>query len=102
MNRTVKDATVKTFHYDDLESPRADVLAFVTAYNFAKQFKALKWKTPLQNVFDAWKSNPSAFKISPHRRIAASCDRTPGTWARGGGAACHSRWSPYGSETRPG
>jgi len=36
MNRTIKDATVKVFHYDDLESLKAHVLAFVTAYNFAK------------------------------------------------------------------
>jgi hypothetical protein len=35
MNRTIKDATVKVFHYEDLESLKAHVLAFVTAYNFA-------------------------------------------------------------------
>ena len=29
MNRTIKDATVKVFHYEDLESLRAHVLAFV-------------------------------------------------------------------------
>ena len=33
MNRPIKDATVKAFHYDDLHSLKADVLAFVTAYN---------------------------------------------------------------------
>lgn len=33
MNRTVKDATIKTFHYPDPEALRAHVLAFVTAYN---------------------------------------------------------------------
>lgn len=33
MNRTIKDATVKVYHYDDLESLKAHVLAFVTAYN---------------------------------------------------------------------
>ena len=41
MNRTIKDATVKVFHYEDLESLKAHVLAFghslVTAYNFAKR-----------------------------------------------------------------
>jgi hypothetical protein len=31
MNRTIKDATVKVFHYEDLESLKAHVLAFVTA-----------------------------------------------------------------------
>jgi transposase InsO family protein len=47
MNRTIKDATVKVFHYEDLESLKAHVLAFVTAYNFAKHLKALKWRNAL-------------------------------------------------------
>ena len=69
MNRTVKNATVKTFHYDDLESLKAHVLGFVAAYNFAKHLKALKWKTTFQSICGAWKSNPSAFKINPHHLI---------------------------------
>lgn len=35
MNRSIKDATVKTHHYDDLESLKAQVLAFVTAHNLS-------------------------------------------------------------------
>ncbi len=66
MNRTVKEATVRAFHYDDLECLKAHGLSFVTAYNFAKHLKALKWKTPFQSICDAWKSKPSAFKINPH------------------------------------
>jgi len=50
MNRTIKDATVKTYHYDDLESLKAHVLAFVTAYNFAKHLKVLRWRTPYQVI----------------------------------------------------
>ena len=69
MNRTVKDATVKVFHYADREALRAHVLAFVDAYNFAKHLKALRWRTPFQAVCDAWQSDPSAFKINPHHLI---------------------------------
>jgi transposase InsO family protein len=69
MNRTVKDATVKAFHYPDLEALRAHVLAFVTAYNFAKHLKALRWRTPFQAVSDAWRADPSAFKIDPRHLI---------------------------------
>jgi hypothetical protein len=36
MNRTIKEATIEVFHYPSLESLKAHVLAFVTAYNFAK------------------------------------------------------------------
>jgi transposase InsO family protein len=69
MNRTVKDATIKAFHYPDLEALKAHVLAFVTAYNFAKHLKALRWRTPFQAILDAWTKDPSIFKINPHHFI---------------------------------
>ena len=69
MNRTIKDATVKVYHYDDLESLKAHVLAFVTAYNFAKHLKALRWRTPYQVICEAWTKDPSIFKIDPHHLI---------------------------------
>ena len=62
----VKDATIKAFHYPDLEALQTHVLAFVRAYNVAKHLKALRWRTPFQAVRDACKANPSSFKISPH------------------------------------
>ncbi len=66
MNRTVKEATVKAFHYPDLDSLKAHVLAFVTAYNLAKHLKALRWRTPFQAICDAWTKDPSIFKMDPH------------------------------------
>ena len=53
MNRTTKDATVKVFHYDDLESLKAHFLAFVNASNFSKDLKALRWRTPYQLICEA-------------------------------------------------
>jgi transposase InsO family protein len=69
MNRTVKEATVKAFHYPDLDALEAHVLAFVRAYNFAKHLKALRWRTPFQAVLDAWTKDPSTFKMDPHHLI---------------------------------
>jgi transposase InsO family protein len=69
MNRTIKDATTKAFHYTNLQALRDHVLAFVTAYNFAKHLKALRWRTPFQAVCDAWKADPSPFKVDPHHLI---------------------------------
>ena len=69
MNRTVKDATVKVFHYPDLESLKAHVLAFVTAYNFGKHLKRLRWRTPFQAICEAWAKDPAPFKINPHHLI---------------------------------
>jgi transposase InsO family protein len=69
MNRTVKEATIKAFHYPGLEAAKAHVLAFVTAYNFGKHLKALRWRTPFQAICDAWTKDPSVFKIDPHHLI---------------------------------
>jgi transposase InsO family protein len=69
MNRTVKEATIKAFHYRDLDALQAHVLAFVAAYNFAKHLKALRWRTPFQAICDAWQADPSTFKIDPRHLI---------------------------------
>src|ERR671912_990203 len=58
MNRTVREATIKAFHYPDPEALQAHVLAFVRAYNFAKHLKALRWRTPFQAICDAWAKDP--------------------------------------------
>ena len=65
MNRTVKEATVKAFHYPDPDSLKAHVLAFVSAYNFAKHLKALRWKTPFEAVCQAWTTTPDIFRLDP-------------------------------------
>ena len=58
MNRTIKEATVRVFHYPDLDALKAHVLAFVSAYNFAKHLKALRSKTSYQVLRDAWTKDP--------------------------------------------
>ena len=65
MNRTVKEATIKAFHHPDLEGLKRHVLAFVSAYNFAKHLRSLRWKTPLETVCQAWTANPDIFKLNP-------------------------------------
>jgi len=69
MNRTIKDATIKAFHYEDLDSLKAHVLAFVAAYNFAKHLKALRWRTPFEAITEAWTKDASTFKINPRHLI---------------------------------
>ena len=69
MNRTIKEATVKVFHYPGLASLKAHVLAFVAAYNFAKHLKALRWQTPFEAICKAWTKDPTDFKINPRHLI---------------------------------
>lgn len=69
MNRTIKEATVKVFYYPDIDSLKTHVLAFVSAYNFAKHLKALRWKTPFEAVCHAWTTTPDIFKRNPRHLI---------------------------------
>ncbi len=69
MNRIVKDATIKVFHYETTQALCTHVLTFVAAYNFAKHLKALRWRTPSQTIREAWKADPTSFKVNPHHLI---------------------------------
>jgi hypothetical protein len=69
MNRTIKDATIKAFHYPDLDAPRAHVIAFVSAYNFANHLKALKWKTPFETIELAWTKQTDIVNLKPRNLI---------------------------------
>ena len=50
MVRTIKEATVKSFHYASINELRRQIQNWLTAYNFAKQLKALRFKTPYQAI----------------------------------------------------
>lgn len=69
MHRTIKDATLKVFHYPDIESLKAHVLAFVNTDNFAKHLKALRWKTPFEAILHAWTKDPTIFAVNPRHLI---------------------------------
>ena len=48
MNRTIKEATVKRYHYDDHHQFRTHLNDFISAYKFARRLKALKGLIPLR------------------------------------------------------
>ena len=65
MNRTLKEATVKHFHYeihDQLRNHRSD---FVNAYNFGRRLKTLKGLTPYEAICKAWTSEWKRFTLDP-------------------------------------
>jgi len=69
MNRTIKEATVRRFHYEthqDLERHLAD---FVNAYNFAKRLKTLKGLTPYEFICKTWTSQPERFNLNPLQQM---------------------------------
>lgn len=60
---------VKSFHYGSINEMRQHVRDWLTAYNFAKQLKALKFKTPYEAIQELWKSKPEAFIVNPNHHM---------------------------------
>ena len=69
MNRTIKDATVKRFHYEAHEQLRAHLADFVNAYNFARRLKTLKGLTPYEAICKAWTKEPDRFTFDPLQQM---------------------------------
>ena len=70
MNRTIKEATVKRYHYSAHEQLKAHLQAFLKAYNFAKRLKTLKGLTPYEKVIEGWHKEPERFIINPLQHTA--------------------------------
>ena len=69
MNRTIKDATVKRYHYDDHNQLRRHLADFVDAYNFGRRLKTLKGLTPFEFISKCWTSDPQRFKLNPLQQM---------------------------------
>ena len=65
MNRTIKDATVKRFHYESHDQLRQHLADFVAAYNFGRRLKTLKGLTPYEFICKQWTSEPKRFSLNP-------------------------------------
>ena len=65
MNRTIKEATVKRFHYDDHDQLRNHLANFISAYNFRRRLKTLKGLTPYEFICKQWTIEPERFTLNP-------------------------------------
>jgi transposase InsO family protein len=66
MNRTLKDATVKRYHYRTHHHLKEHMQAFLMAYNFAKRLKTLKGLTPYEYICRCWEKEPERFTTNPY------------------------------------
>jgi transposase InsO family protein len=70
MNRTLKEATVRRYHYETHDQLREHLGAFLAAYNFAKRLKTLKGLTPYEFICRRWTENPDQFRLDPvHHKL---------------------------------
>ncbi len=64
MNRTIKEATVKRYHYDDHQQPKTHLNNFIKAYNYGRRLKALKGRKPYEYICKIWTTEPERFIIN--------------------------------------
>src|SRR5271166_4370065 len=70
MNRTLKEATVRRYHYETHDQLREHLDTFLAAYNFAKRLKTLRGLTPYEFIFKRWTENPDQFRLDPiHHKL---------------------------------
>ena len=69
MNRTLKEATVKRYHYESHDQLRSRLQLFLDAYNHARRLKTLRGLTPYEHILHAWTKEPDRFRINPSHHI---------------------------------
>ena len=69
MNRTIKDATVKRYHYESHDQLVRHLADFVAAYNYARRLKTLNGLTPYEFVCKPWTTEPERFRLNPLQQM---------------------------------
>ena len=69
MNRTIKEAPVKRYHYDTHAKLKTHLTDFITAYNYARRLETLQGLTPLEYICKIWKKEPEHFIINPNHHM---------------------------------
>jgi transposase len=66
MNRTLKEATVASFHYATHEQLKQHLYNFLNAFNHARKLRALRWKTPAEKICETYAAKPDIFHSNPY------------------------------------
>ncbi|CAM5452377.1 Transposase InsO family protein OS=Sphingobium scionense OX=1404341 GN=GGQ90_001427 PE=4 SV=1 [Sphingobium scionense] len=65
MNRIIKEATVKRFHYESQDQLRTHLADFMAAYNFARRLKTLSGLTLYEYITKIWTAEPERLIVNP-------------------------------------
>ena len=69
MNRTLKEATVRRYHYGTRDELQAHLKTFLDAYTFAKRPKTLKGRTVFAFITEKWTSEPKRSRLHPNHLV---------------------------------
>jgi transposase InsO family protein len=69
MNRTIKEATVKRYHYDSHRQLETHLRYFIDAYNYSRRLKTLKGLTPFEYICKIWTIESERFTLDPTHQM---------------------------------
>ena len=69
MNRTIKDATVKRYHYASHNELRQHLQLFVDAYNYGRRLKTLRGLTSYEFICQTWTKELERFRLDPSHHM---------------------------------
>ncbi len=73
MSRTIKEATVKRYYYNNYDQLRSHLGGFIGAYSYARRLKTLKGLTPYEYICKIWTSEPKRGTVNPtHQSLGLS------------------------------
>jgi hypothetical protein len=68
-NKTIKNATVKQYHYETIDQLKQHLMAYLLVHNYQKKLKSLKFQTPLNFLLLLYENKPHLFKINPTHKL---------------------------------
>lgn len=69
MNRTIKEATIKRYHYESHAQLTAHLHDFIDAYNYGRRLKTLKGLTLFEYICKIWTIEPDRFNLNPTQQM---------------------------------
>jgi transposase InsO family protein len=75
MNRTIKDATVKRYHYDTHDQLRCTCSSSWMLTIMLGGSRPLRGLTPYEYVCHLWTKEPERFRLNPSHHIRDQCDQ---------------------------
>jgi transposase InsO family protein len=69
MHRTIKEATVKRYHYDSHRQLETHLHDFIDAYNYRRRLKTLKGLTPYEYICKTSTIEPDRFTLDPTHQM---------------------------------
>lgn len=69
MNRPIKEATVKRYHYDSQQQLDTHLHNFSDAYYYGRRLKTLKGLTPFESICKIWTIEPEGSTLDPTHQM---------------------------------